>query len=94
MAPTQNNASKASKVKTPQAGIQKPSRGAQNKKSGPRTTRKTATESSVPAVTPSNASDLQEGEGRWVWTENPPTKDQTALNGRQKGRSLVQWNRK
>ncbi|KAK1987824.1 hypothetical protein LZ30DRAFT_579190 [Colletotrichum cereale] len=94
MAPKQKNASKASKLKAPQGGIQKPKRRVQNKKpvsrASKKTTKMTARRPSIPASPPSNAGN---GQGRWVWTEHPPTKEQTAANGRQKGRSLVQWNR-
>ncbi|WQF81754.1 hypothetical protein CDEST_06768 [Colletotrichum destructivum] len=93
MAPQQKNttkASKASKPKAPQAGIQK-SRSTQNKKSG---TKKTSTQPIVPGMDPITSSDAEvEGESSWTWTEVPPTKKQTAMNGRQRGRNLVQWNR-
>ncbi|TKW53389.1 hypothetical protein CTA1_11552 [Colletotrichum tanaceti] len=93
MAPQQKNATKASrasKSKAPQAGIQK-SRSTQNKKSGT----KTSTQPTVPATDPITSNDAEEeGESSWIWTEVPPTKKQTAMNGRQRGRNLVQWNRK
>ncbi|KAK2032283.1 hypothetical protein LX32DRAFT_710813 [Colletotrichum zoysiae] len=97
MAPQKKNAAKASKLKSPKGGVQKPKQHGQNKKSAARpaktasrATKKTASQPSVPASSPVNASN---GQGKWVWTEHPPTKEQTAANGRQKGRSLVQWNR-
>ncbi|EFQ30009.1 uncharacterized protein GLRG_05153 [Colletotrichum graminicola M1.001] len=96
MAPQQKNASKASKLKSPKGGIQKSKGRVQNKKSVsraaktvPRPTKKTTRQPSVSASPSSNAS----SGGKWIWTEHPPTKEQTAANGRQKGRSLVQWNR-
>ncbi|KAK2066045.1 hypothetical protein LY76DRAFT_621503 [Colletotrichum caudatum] len=100
MAPQQKNTSKASKLKSPKGGVQKSKQRVQNKKSAARpaktasrATKKTARQPSVPASSPSNASSSGQGQGKWVWTEHPPTKEQTAANGRQKGRSLVQWNR-
>ncbi|KAK6225985.1 hypothetical protein QIS74_02032 [Colletotrichum tabaci] len=93
MAPQQKNAKKAlkaSKPKAPQAGIQKP-RSTQNKKPS---TKKTSTQPTVPAMDPITSHDTEEeGESSWTWTEVPPTKKQTAMNGRQRGRNLVQWNR-
>ncbi|GKT57004.1 hypothetical protein ColTof4_11157 [Colletotrichum tofieldiae] len=93
MAPKQKNASKASNPKTAHAGIQKASRGVKSKKSVSRASKKTATQPSAPAAAPSSTSNAEDGEGEWIWTENPPTKEQTARNGRQRGRNLVQWNR-
>ncbi|OHW99818.1 RNA-binding protein cabeza-like protein [Colletotrichum incanum] len=93
MAPKQKNASKASKLKTAQAGIQKANRGAKSKKSVSRASKKTATQPSAPDAALSSTSNAEEGDGEWIWTENPPTKEQTARNGRQRGRNLVQWNR-
>ncbi|KAK1998368.1 hypothetical protein LX36DRAFT_718999 [Colletotrichum falcatum] len=90
MAPQKKNASKASKLKAPKAGIQKPKRRVRNKKPVSRAAKKTARQPSAPATPPRNAGN---GQGKWIWTEHPPTKEQTAANGRQKGRSLVQWNR-
>ncbi|KAK1965273.1 hypothetical protein LY78DRAFT_681852 [Colletotrichum sublineola] len=90
MAPQQKNASKAPKLKAPKGGIQKSKQRAQNKKSASRAAKKTSKRPSVPTTPPSNAGN---GQGKWIWTEHPPTKKQTAANGRQKGRSLVQWNR-
>ncbi|KAK2047539.1 hypothetical protein LZ31DRAFT_592428 [Colletotrichum somersetense] len=93
MAPRQKNASKASKLKSPKGGVQKSKQRVQNKKSAARpaktasrATKKTASQASVPASSPINASN---GQGKWIWKEHPPTKEQTAANGRQKGRSLA-----
>ncbi|GJD01700.1 RNA-binding protein cabeza-like protein [Colletotrichum higginsianum] len=91
MASQQKKATKASKPKASQSGIQK-SRSTQNKKPG---TKKTSTQPTVPAMDPITSHDTEEeGESSWTWTEVPPTKKQTAMNGRQRGRNLVQWNRK